>query len=158
MLGQPLPQSLPLHRRSAGDLVDVHLPCLTPPLQPALDGRAGDSKEFSDLPSWDATVDGSERLQSEVFRVCVHEEHSHVGPLLKQAAVRTKRRLDGPDVADTVLVPEHYGYPYHVVYGVRVKLCYWALNPNRPRRYDKIIPLYYPLVVPKSRSMISSFG
>lgn len=78
--------------------------------------------------------------------------------LLPRTRVRTKRRLDGPDVADTVLVPEHYGYPYHVVYGVRVKLCYWALNPNRPRRYDKTIPLYYPLVVPKSRSMISSFG
>ena len=52
--------------------------------------------------------------------------------LLPRTRVRTKKRLDGPDVADTVLVPEHYGYPYHVVYGVRFKLCLLGTQSEPP--------------------------
>jgi hypothetical protein len=46
------------------------------------------SKEFADLLSWYATIDGGKRLQSEVLRVCIHGEHPRIGPLLTQAAVR----------------------------------------------------------------------
>ena len=56
-------------------------------LEPVLDGRAGDSKEFCDLLSWDVMVDRGKRLQSEVLRICVHGAHPHTGPLLTQAAV-----------------------------------------------------------------------
>ncbi len=57
-------------------------------LEPALDGRARDSKEFCDLLSRDAAVDSGERLQPEVLRVGVHGHNFHVGSLLTQAAVR----------------------------------------------------------------------
>src|SRR5215203_2451589 len=42
---QPLPQRLAFHRWSARDLVDVDVPCVASPLEPALEGRAGDSEE-----------------------------------------------------------------------------------------------------------------
>jgi hypothetical protein len=48
MPGQPRPQGLAFHRWSARDLVDVHLPCLMPPFEPALDGRAGEPEEVLD--------------------------------------------------------------------------------------------------------------
>src|SRR5215217_5901823 len=86
---QPLPPRLAFHRWSARDLVDVDVPCVASPLEPALEGRAGDSEEVLDLLSWDATVDGGEHFQSEVLRICVHGHHFHAGPLLTQAAVRS---------------------------------------------------------------------
>ena len=64
VLGQPLPQCLALNGRSTGDQVDVEVPGLVPPFQPALDGGAGDSEELLDLPPWDATVYGGECPQS----------------------------------------------------------------------------------------------
>src|SRR5215212_6868879 len=90
---QPLPQRLAFHRWSARDLVDVDVPCVASPLEPALEGRAGDSEEVLDLLSWDATVDGGEHFQSEVLRICVHGHHFHAGPLLTQAAVRARVNL-----------------------------------------------------------------
>ena len=69
---QPLPQRLALHRWSAGDLVDVDVPCLASSVEPALDGRTRDSEEVLYLLSGDTTLDGGEHFQSEVLRVCVH--------------------------------------------------------------------------------------
>jgi hypothetical protein len=88
LLWQLLPQSRALHRRSAGDLHHLDASRLVPSLEPALDGGAGDSKEFCDFFSRDAPVDGGKRLQSEVLRVGVHGHCFHVGLLLTQAAVR----------------------------------------------------------------------
>jgi hypothetical protein len=48
VLGQPLPQCRALNGRSTGDLVDVEVPGLAPPFQPALDGGAGDPEELLD--------------------------------------------------------------------------------------------------------------
>ena len=87
---QPLPQGLTLHRRSARDLHRLDAPRLVPSLEPAFDGGQGDPEEFCDLlPRYTAVCCG-ERLQSEVFRVGVHGEHSRVRSLLMQTAVRAR--------------------------------------------------------------------
>src|SRR5215208_804536 len=75
---QPLPQCLALNRWSAGDLHRPDIPRLTPSVEPALDGGAGDPKELCDLPPRYAAVYCGERLQSEVLRIGVH------GPVVVQ--------------------------------------------------------------------------
>src|SRR5215203_30852 len=98
---QPLPQCLALHRGSAGDLVDVDVPCLASSVEPALYGRTGDSEVVLDLLSGDATVYCGEHFQSEVLRVGVHHGYYfHVGPLLTQAAVRAWRGRRSAPVLD----------------------------------------------------------
>jgi hypothetical protein len=62
-------------------------PRLGPPVEPALDGGAGDPEEFLDLLARDAPVNCGERLQSEVPRISAHGGHSRVGSLLMQTAV-----------------------------------------------------------------------
>ena len=48
LFGEPLPQCLALQRWSAGDLVDVDVPCLAPSLEPALDGLEWETPKRSD--------------------------------------------------------------------------------------------------------------
>ncbi len=75
VLRQPLSQSLTLQRRSAGDLVSIDIPRLTPPFQPAFYALEGDSEEIGYFLSGDAPIDSGKHLQSQVLRVSVHEGH-----------------------------------------------------------------------------------
>src|SRR3712207_9241484 len=88
LFGEPLPQGLALHRRPAGDLVDIDVPRKASSLEPALDGRHRDPEELCDLLSANAAVYCGERLQSKVFRIGVHGPHFRAGPLFMQTAVR----------------------------------------------------------------------
>ena len=57
----------PARRRLRGDLATGSLQ-----FDIARDGRKGDTKEFRDLPPWDAAFYGVEHFEPEVLRVSVH--------------------------------------------------------------------------------------